>query len=200
VDVSIFESSLTPSMHHLSVYSYYGAVPRRESKRGIRVEGPPLMPAKDGYVLPLFYGYRDWDSFVAFLDCPELLEPKFATSAERNKNPEEIERIVAPKLKTRSKHELFHGAQELGLPFGMSQSAADIVNCPQLKERGYFVEVNHPVAGRFISPGAPFKMSESPWQAVKPAPLLGEHNREVLCERLGYTESDLVQFREKGII
>jgi hypothetical protein len=42
-------------------------------------------------------------------------------------------------------------------------------------------------------------MTETPWQA-KRAPLLGEHNEEVLCGRLGYTGEDLVKFAQLGVI
>jgi len=68
-----------------------------------------------------------------------------------------------------------------------------------LQHRKYFVDIEHPVGGKITYPGAPFKMSETPWQAER-APLLGEHNEEVLCRRLGYSQEDLVKLRERNII
>ena len=61
------------------------------------------------------------------------------------------------------------------------------------------MEVDHPAAGRVKYPGAPFKMMETPWEIRRPAPLLGQHNEEVMGE-LGYTKEDLVRLREQGVI
>jgi len=59
--------------------------------------------------------------------------------------------------------------------------------------------VEHPATGKVRYPGAQFKMGELPYK-LKRAPLLGEHNAEVYCNRLGYSKSDLVKLREQGII
>ncbi|GAI97702.1 unnamed protein product, partial [marine sediment metagenome] len=65
--------------------------------------------------------------------------------------------------------------------------------------REFFIEISHPVAGNLLYPGAPFRMSETPWQTGR-APLLGEHNEEIYCQRLGYSREDLVKLREGGVI
>jgi crotonobetainyl-CoA:carnitine CoA-transferase CaiB-like acyl-CoA transferase len=55
----------------------------------------------------------------------------------------------------------------------------------QLRDRGYFVEVEHPELDRtFTYPGAPYKLSETPWQLKSRAPLVGEHNLDVLNDWL----------------
>ncbi len=95
---------------------------------------------------------------------------------------------------------LFHGAQELRVPIVPVATMEDIRNFEQLKAREYFVEIEHPVTGRLTYPGAPFKMGETPWQIRCPAPLLGEHNEEILSGRLSYTKEDIVRLREQGVI
>jgi len=75
----------------------------------------------------------------------------------------------------------------------------DVFNDPHLAARGFFVEVDHPYTGPLKYPGANFKMSETEWKAGR-APLLGEHNREVYCDRLGYSAEELVRMREQGVI
>ena len=96
--------------------------------------------------------------------------------------------------------ELFHSGVEWRIPFGLVQTTEEILDSPQHKARKYFEEVDHPVMGKVTMPGAPFKMMETPWQLKNPAPLLGEHNEEVYCQRLGYTKDDLVRLREQGVI
>jgi crotonobetainyl-CoA:carnitine CoA-transferase CaiB-like acyl-CoA transferase len=69
-----------------------------------------------------------------------------------------------------------------------------------VKERGYFVEHTHPVAGRVTLPGAPFVMQETPWSLRRPAPRLGEHNAEVFCDIAGYARDDLQILSGTGVI
>ena len=76
----------------------------------------------------------------------------------------------------------------------------DVVESEHFAERGFWVEVEHPVTGKQTYPGSPVKMTETPWQVRMPAPLLGQHNQEVYCDRLGYSKQDLMRMRETGII
>jgi formyl-CoA transferase len=69
---------------------------------------------------------------------------------------------------------------------------------PHLRARGAFVEIDHPVAGRFEYPRSLVQMTGTPPQATR-APLLGEHNVEILG-RLGYTVEDLQGLRAAGVI
>lgn len=71
---------------------------------------------------------------------------------------------------------------------------------PQFEAREYFVEIEHPEAGVLKYPGALAKLSKTPWSVDRPAPLLGEHNQEVYCRRLGYTPEELVVLRRTGVI
>ena len=198
VDVSIMESIMQGMMMHIAYYSHTGAVMRRTPK--VRAATDEIMATKDGYIAPIFHGFLDWGLMASFLQCPELDDPKFHSDAGRRIFASELNAILAPVIAQWGKHELFHAAQEWRLPFGVVQTPEDLVRCPQLKDRGYFVEMDHPVAGRLTYPGAPFKMSETPWQAERPAPLLGEHNEEIYCGRLGYSKQDLVILKERGII
>ena len=67
------------------------------------------------------------------------------------------------------------------------------------RERGSFTEVDHPMTGSLRYPGPPGKLTETPWE-TGPAPLLGQHNVEVLVDRLGYTRSELADLRRGGVI
>ena len=67
------------------------------------------------------------------------------------------------------------------------QSVKEAVNSELLAARDFFVEVDHKEAGRVKFPGAPYKLSETPWRVKRPAPMLGEHNDEVYCKMLGYS-------------
>ncbi len=78
-------------------------------------------------------------------------------------------------------------------------TVADVVESDQLRERGYFVEIDHPVAGKWKYPGAPVKTSFNGWQWRRPAPLLGQHTAEVL-QTLGIDEAAMAELQRSGII
>jgi formyl-CoA transferase len=85
------------------------------------------------------------------------------------------------------------------VPAGAVLDNADLATDPFLRERGMFVEVEHPARGTFVMPGSPIKMSGSRVPITR-APLLGEHGEKVLGELLGYTPEQLAELREQRVI
>ena len=71
---------------------------------------------------------------------------------------------------------------------------------PHFTERGAFVAVDHPVAGRWQLPGAPFRLQRTPWQAPRPAPLLGQHTAAVLQEFAHLDATEIDALKQTNII
>jgi len=203
VDVSIMECLSSPPEGAAGVinYDFCGREPDRPGWR--REGGYPwgIYPCKDGYVfiwgiVPMF-----WPRTVQFLDMPELSEdPRFATPQARREHHRDFDAIFMPWLMERTQQEVVSSAQAHRLPCTPVYTIDGVVKDAQSKARGFFVEIEHPVAGKITYPGLPFRLPETPSQPQRPAPLLGQHNREVYRERLGYTDEDLVRLREWGVI
>ena len=87
---------------------------------------------------------------------------------------------------------------EAGVPAGAIYDTADLAADPDLKRR-MFATVNHPQRGTFAMPGWPVKMSGSKVPIV-PAPLLGQHTKEVYRELLGLSPEDLQRLSSEGVI
>jgi crotonobetainyl-CoA:carnitine CoA-transferase CaiB-like acyl-CoA transferase len=87
-----------------------------------------------------------------------------------------------------------------GVPVAPIRSVSELVKDAQLAYRNFFVEIEHPAAGTLKYPGAPYKLSATPWEIQNRAPLLGENNEDVYCKMLGYSRSDLVKMRQAGVI
>ncbi len=200
VDISLMESMmLALAFNPLPQYLYSGGVFRRKPKQNTGDLSQLLYELEDGYGLVHFIGPPDWMTFARILGSPELENEKFADFRGRTMHMEEIDSWLRPLLKKWRKEEFLGTFRELGYPYGIVQNLDDIMRCPQLNERGFFRDINHPEAGMLRYPGMPFKMSETPYQLAR-APLLGEHNEEVYCRRLGYSNEDLVRMRQAGII
>ena len=78
------------------------------------------------------------------------------------------------------KHEIMERCQENGCPVTAVFDVAEAVEHPHLAARGYLVALEHPELGPFRDLGAPFKLPDSPGGPTRAAPLLGQHNAEVL--------------------
>jgi crotonobetainyl-CoA:carnitine CoA-transferase CaiB-like acyl-CoA transferase len=153
----------------------------RQVRRRASVFRSSVYPCADGYIGVFDGAGRYWRFVAELMEEPALLNPRFATGMQRTDYGDEIDALMLPWLVQHNREEIFHAAQARRLPFGPIRSMKEIVESPHLNERKYFVTVDHPVAGKITSPGAPFRLPNSPWKAGR-APLLGEHTEEVLKE------------------
>lgn len=196
VDISMWQSNIMTHCFASTIYSFSG-VPHSF----IALERLGILECKDGFVGINLYGRLNWDLMCAFFGMPELADdPRFNTSTALLDHFEEAKAIVREKIKDREKVEIFESGVEWRIPFGLVPNAEELLKAPHLRERKFFQETEHPVIGQVEMPGAPFRMSETPWQSKTAAPLLGQHNDEIYGRRLGYSPEELIRMREYAII
>ena len=198
VDVSIHEVLVGATDAGLNSYSYTKHIPHRAD-----IPAANFAACADGFIQFRTAGGnpRMWNRLLQLMEMPELAEdPRFLTPTLRTQNQDDIAEIVVPWLMTQNKRDIAEKAQALGLNAAPVLDIGEVTEDPHNKERGFFVEVDHPVAGQFRYPGAPFKLQEGGWEVRSPAPLLGQHNQEVFCHRLGYSKEDLVRLATLGVI
>ena len=177
VDVSAQEAALTAALFPTLVYEYRGLVPERDSWRG---PGPSFMlPTTDGYIGVNVLTQAQWDLQCQFLECADMLEdPRFA-GGERVRHPVEASARFAPMVADRRAADVFHDGQVWRVPFGLVPDLQGIRDLQPHHERGFFVALDHPVAGTVEVPGTWFR-STATTSRITRAPLLGEHNDELL--------------------
>ncbi|MCH7606029.1 MAG: CoA transferase [Chloroflexi bacterium] len=200
VDVSIQECIASALRDVVNNYTYTGAVRRRQPNHSGDLTR--LRATSDGFVLPNpgIGGGLNWQTVVEFLGVPELADEKFDSPSARLANAEDLGRILDAHFRTQKKSEVFHAAHERRFIYGLIQSPKDVLEDAQFESRGYFVDLEHPVVGTVKYPGPPFLMTDTPWQARRPAPTLGQHNQEVLGGRLGYSNEKLSRLRAQEVI
>ncbi|MDY6912592.1 MAG: CoA transferase, partial [Chloroflexota bacterium] len=174
IDISVMEVLASILEGALLSYAYDGTLRERDGARHPTVYPSTILPCKDGFVH--VDAGADWETFARFVGLPELLDCK---PEELRLRADEIDALLVPWLSDRTREEVFHSAQEWRLPFAMVMGVDELSDDPQFEAREFFVEIEHPAAGRQKYPGAPFKMGEGSWKAGR-APLLGEHNQELL--------------------
>ena len=79
-------------------------------------------------------------------------------------------------------------------------TVGEFIESPHTKAREIFVEMEHPVVGKYQQFGPIPRLSETPGQITRTAPLIGEHNKEIYCGELGLAKEDLVALRSARII
>jgi crotonobetainyl-CoA:carnitine CoA-transferase CaiB-like acyl-CoA transferase len=134
------------------------------------------------------------------LEMPHLLEdPRFGTGFQRLAQAEAFDDLVRPWFLQRTKKEIFDLCQEWRVPTAPVNDVSDLIKEEQYMARKFWVELDHPEAGRLPYAGPPFKMSETPAEYQR-APLLGEHNEEIYLSRLGLTGTDMDRLKQEGVI
>ena len=124
-------------------------------------------------------------------------DPRFKTNAERMKNRGELEEVLAGYFKTATTDEWIEALEAASVPAGPVLSIAEMHQDPQTLAREMVVEVDHPVAGSVKTIGAPVKFHETPGGIHRPAPLFGEHTKEVLLE-FGFSDSEVAAMIDDG--
>lgn len=196
IDVSLQESAASILEAAVTTYHYSGFIRGRMGSRHHLQCPSRVMPAKDRYIH--VQSGANWDHFSTFLEAPELMEPRFA-SILRYHYADEVEGLIQPWLAKHDGREIFTAAQEWRIPFAPVLGIDELQRDPQYEARGFFQEIDHPIAGCLIYPGAPFRMSQTPPE-VRRAPLLGEHNEEVYIGTLGFSKDQLINLSEQCII
>ncbi len=144
---------------------------------------------------------NQWPDLVGAIGNPEWVkDEKFSTERCRLEHAVELQDRLSEWAQEYTSDELFHKLQGAKSPSATLNSAQKFLDSPQTEARGFLVEIDHPVAGKLKYPSRPYHFSKTPWMVERPAPLIGQHNKEVLCHRLGYTEQELVRLKEAGVI
>ncbi len=195
VDVSSIEAAAVSQIHASIHYQFRGTdTVRREST---------LLRAADGWVTPgLGIGTTEdvWQRLCALMGKPELAnDERFVTREARREHQQEMQTVIAEWAGTLPKEEIYHALQRMRTIAGYVATVEDLTKSEQLQYRRFFQTIEHPFAGEATYPGSPFTVDGERGQAAR-APLLGEHNVEVYCGRLGYDKKDLVRLSAMNVI
>lgn len=163
----------------------------------------PIMPlpCKDGYVFLMCVQEHEYDNFIKVIGNPEWADNElFENRFTRAEYADALVIFLTEWAEQYTKEEIFRMGQDGNVPIAPAYSPEEVVNSEHLNARAYFVDIDHPEIGLAGYPGAPYRFSETQWRIVRRAPLLGEHNEEILCGRLGYSRQDLDSMAAEGII
>ena len=198
VDVSVTECVASSMMATQTMYAFSGGIQARLRPSGGMFGHP--MPCADGWIIVQAGGGASWEDISGFFEAPELLEPRFSSQAQRVQSGEELDQIVLNSIEHRGKWDLFPKAAQARMLFGLVQTPLELADCSQLQSREFYREIEHPVIGKIKVPAVLFNLSLTPYSLRVPAPTLGQHNREIYVDGLGYTQQEMCRLRQLSVI
>lgn len=210
IDVSIQECVTMGLETAVQFFDLEKTIRKRESGQQ-RMAGMGVFDCSDGQIYLMAGGISSsgfWETTVHWLidagiaDAAQLLEPRW--SDHNFLLTEEAKRIFGelfePFALARTKEELYRDGQTRRIPICPINTPRDIAVSRQLAYRDFFVDLPHNASGRTLqAPGAPYRLSATPWRTSRPAPLLGEHTVEVLDD-LGYDRPSQAALFKAGVI
>ncbi|MBK0400311.1 CoA transferase [Limibaculum sp. M0105] len=198
VDTSLFEAAITHTYWQSAIAFATGEAPGPMGSAHPLNAPYQAFQTADGWVNVGAANQRNWERLVAIIGAPGLAaDPRFATNAERMAHRGELEAELNAILRTRPTAEWLEAFDAGGLPAGPVLDVSQMHADPQTRARDMVVSTDHPVAGRVEAIGLPVKFSATPGGATAPAPLLGQHTREVLAEA-GYTADEIAGMIASG--
>jgi len=143
----------------------------------------------------------EWRALCGALGDPDWTRrPEYREAAGRIERRAEIDRALAEWTAERGPREVMETLQGRGVPAGIVAHPGHHFEDPQLAARGYFKPVEQGDLGRIVLEGMPFLGSDLPEPITAPAPLLGEHTREICRERLGLSDAEIEALFEAGVL
>jgi crotonobetainyl-CoA:carnitine CoA-transferase CaiB-like acyl-CoA transferase len=210
VEVPLVEPAINIAAEQVIEWSAYGSFLEREQNRGPFAAPQGVYPCADrdemdagpGWVAIAVSSDTQWDALRTALGDPEWAQaPALASAKGRRAAHDEIDAHLRTWTMERTRKAAAETLLAAGVPAQECINPHSLFPNPQLEDRGFFQVVDHSLVGPIRYPAQPMRFSGLP-RALRrtPAPLLGEHNEEILQGELGLTDAEIEQLRESKVI
>lgn len=203
VDVSSVESQAALTGDSLMEYLMNGRVQKRDGNRD-RIMSPHncyRCRGEDKWVSIAISNDQEWSAFCEAAGNPDwAADARFGDTYERWRNRDELDALVTEWTLNHTHYDVMEMLQGNGVAAMPSLSNEEIVNNPHYQHRKIFAEVEHPVMGKQVVFGVPWRFSKTPVKVTKASPLMGENNIYVFGELLGLSVPEMNQLVEDEVI
>lgn len=197
VQVNMLDAITTMQMQELSVFTV-GHKPQKRSAEAhahVYIRAPyGAFATSDGFIVVAFAKLESLGKIIGE-DSFLRMDDEVDTWRRRD----EIFARTREKLRTKTSKEWLEALRAADIWCGPVYGYEELVEDPQIKHNGTFVEYEHPTEGSVVTPGFPIRFSRTPSTIRRGAPLVGEHTRELLAEA-GYDADTLDRLQKAGVI
>ena len=209
VEAAMVDAALSVAAEQLIEYSAYGALLERDGNRGptaapqnlYRTNEIDEFDRADCWVAVAVATDEQWTGLCAAVERHDWgSDPALSTAAGRRARHDDIDEHLAAWCASRTGDDIVEKLWQHGVPVAKVMQPHRQTEIPQLAARGFFEDVGHPVNARTPHSTLPFTFSRGPERIhIEPAPLLGQHNNELLSE-LGITDEEIAELQTQGVI
>ena len=202
IDISLQEA-VTSTLEHVMVrYFYDHTIPTRQGNLYWNNEFC-IVPCKDGFIRVTLL--QQWETLVEWLDSEgmagDLMDNKWADEEYRLQHLDLIIEVLKRWTKTHTTSELFEMGQLMGFPWAPVTPPREVVESPQLKDRRFFVPVDHPKFQTCTNyPRLPYQFASPMVKQWRRAPLIGEDNIRVFQGEIGLSKKEIKTLTSEGAI
>lgn len=203
IDLSQYESGLQFTAPALLDARINGRVATRMGNRSPAAAPHGAYPCRgqDRWCVLSIWSDDEWGRLVAAMDSPPwATDPRFRTLPGRKQHETELDRLIGEWTRQHDPEELMGRLRARGLRAGAVRTMPEVFTDPQLVHRGIWWAIEHPEMGRHHYKAPPFILRKSPAAPTRPAPCLGEHNREVFVDLLGMPEAEFGALQASKVI
>jgi len=200
VDTSLSDAALQQLYWHAAIFFATGQSSEPTGSAHVLTAPYQAFEARDGWINIGGANQANWERIADVLGHPEWrTDPRFATNSDRMTHREELVALMNAVLRQRTRSEWLAAFDAAGVPAGPVHTVGEALTHPQTLARGMVVELQHPQAGPTKALGCPIHFSSTTPHIGRPAPMLGEHTREVLRE-FGYSAAQIDTLIEHGVV
>lgn len=182
----------------VGAYFATGEDPARHGSQHSQVVPYQAFRTADGHVVAGTWGDDGWRRFCEGIDWPELADDeRFATNVQRVAHREELAQLLQERFEERTTAEWDARLGQMGVLAAPVNTFSELFAHPQAAALGLTVEVEHPTAGRQRQVAPAVRLEAAPGSVRRPAPLLGQHTREILGE-LGLAPAEIDRLVASG--
>jgi len=204
IELSQFESTVCFTGTGVFDFLVNNRTPERTGNRSQHAapHGVYRCAGEDKWCAVTVFDDDQWKALCLVMGREDLItDETFGTLLSRLSNVQALDQIVAGWTCQRPPEEVMETLQAVGIAAGKVQNVAELIESdPQLRERGYWVPIDHPETGKAHGEGWGFEFIDGPKALNRPAPLLGEHSDHVLQTILKLTEEEVSQLIGDGVI
>jgi crotonobetainyl-CoA:carnitine CoA-transferase CaiB-like acyl-CoA transferase len=180
-------------------FQFTGKVPaaRGNRHREHAPHGIYRCPGDDNWIALACESDEQWRSLASALGIDDQ---RFARASDRKANEDALDAELSRAIANLSADDCVARLRDAGVLVAPVNSAPAVMADPQIQGREYFVAIERAVVGTHLYPGAVARLPDTPLRADTPAPLLGEHNRQVFAELLAMTDDEITELERSGVI
>jgi len=202
VDTALLQSAVTLMAPIIGEWEVTGQKRQQIGNRAYWQGPTDLYQAKDGrWVMLSILTDSIWKRFCRSIGRDDLADdPRFASDLDRFQYRDILDPVVVDWVAGQTADEVVAAAEKIPIPCGICYEQDEVANDPHVREREMLTDVPLPGGGTMPVTGLPIRLSATPTSIERSFPTVGEHNREVYGQLLGYSDDDLTRLTEEGVI